>query len=339
MKATTQAQDGLVIVDKPQGLTSHDVVARVRRLAGTRKVGHAGTLDPMATGVLVIGVGRATRLLTHIVGANKTYLATIRVGVGTDSDDADGSITQVRSAEGVTPEQVGSGILELTGDIQQIPSSVSAIKVAGKRAYSLVRDGQTVELKARPVTVSSFELLAQRAALHEGVDVLDLDVLVSCTTGTYVRALARDLADSMELPGHLTFLRRTDVGGYGLAQARTLDELGEELEAAGRIDVLPLTDSAQAIFPTRALTRREATALGYGKRIGLTPEGEPRDRAGNDSIADDSPADDGANQQSDLAEGQVLCGVDPEDVLIALLTVTGQQLRPTVVFVPAGGTK
>lgn len=328
MKATIQAPDGLVIVDKPQGLTSHDVVARVRRLAGTRKVGHAGTLDPMATGVLVIGVGRATRLLTHIVGANKTYVATIRLGVGTDSDDADGSVTQVKSAEGVAPEQVGAGILELTGDIEQIPSSVSAIKVAGKRAYSLVRDGQTVELEARQVTVSRFELLAQRGGTHDDVSVLDLDVVVSCTTGTYVRALARDLGDSLGLPGHLTALRRTEVGGYGLAQARTLDQLGDQLEAAGRIDVLPLTDSAQAIFSTRALTGREATALGYGKRIGVTVEGE----------AKDSEAVDGESQ-TDLVEGQTLCGVDPEGVLIALLTVAGQQLRPAVVFVPADGSK
>ncbi len=322
MNSTSQAHDGLVIVDKPQGLTSHDVVARMRRLAGTRKVGHAGTLDPMATGVLVIGVGRATRLLTHIVGANKTYVATIRLGVGTDADDADGTVTHLGSAENIESEQVRAGITQLTGSIEQVPSSVSAIKVAGKRAYALVRDGKTVELQPRPVTISRFELLAERSSVYADTPVLDLDVVVSCSTGTYIRALARDLGSLLGVPGHLTALRRTEVGGYVLAQAQTLDQLSTQRETAGRIDVLPLTESAQAIFPTRQLTKREATSLGYGKRIGLIPD--------NESVP---PTD----SQSPLARAdtQMLCGVDPDGVLIALLTVVGTQLRPATVFVPA----
>ncbi len=325
MNSPSQASDGLIIVDKPQGLTSHDVVARMRRLAGTRKVGHAGTLDPMATGVLVIGIGRATRLLTHIVGANKTYVATIRLGVGTDTDDADGNVTQVLSADAVAAEQIRAGIAELTGDIDQVPSSVSAIKVAGKRAYALVRDGQTVELKPRAVTISRFDVLEHRSGEHEGTAVRDLDVLVSCSTGTYIRALARDLGAIVGVPGHLTALRRTEVGKYTIAQARTLDELAGMREAEGRIQVLPLTHSAQAIFPTRELSRREATSLGYGKRIGLTVE-----------PANGIPSE--VEKSVIHADGQTLCGVDPDGVLIALLTVVGEQLRPAVVFVPAEAT-
>lgn len=321
MTATKQAPDGLVVIDKPQGLTSHDVVARVRRLAATRKVGHAGTLDPMATGVLVIGIGRATRLLTHIVGADKTYVATIRLGIGTDSDDADGSVTQTADVR-VTQERTASAIAELTGRIEQIPSSVSAIKVDGKRAYALVRDGQTVELKPRPVTVSRFEVLAEREELVDGTAVVDLDVVVSCSTGTYIRALARDLGAKLGVPGHLTALRRTRVGGYDLSLAHTLDQLAEQTAADGRLEVLPLAESAQAIFPTRILTAREATALGYGKKISASPEQEQREAATGES----APAD-----------GAILCGIGPDGALIALLTVAGPELRPNIVFAPAEG--
>ena len=259
--------DGLVVVDKPAGLTSHDVVARVRRLAGTRKVGHAGTLDPMATGVLVLGVERATRLLTYVVGADKEYTATIRLGVTTTTDDAEGEPTAVADASAVTPEAVAAGVAALTGAIAQVPSSVSAIKVDGRRAYARVRAGEEVVLAARPVVVHRFDVGASRGAQRDGVPVLDLDVTVVCSSGTYVRALARDLGASLGVGGHLTALRRTRVGGYGLDVARSLEQLADGFA------VLPLADAARAAFPARELTADEALELSFGRRIGPSGAG------------------------------------------------------------------
>ncbi|HWN32921.1 MAG TPA: tRNA pseudouridine(55) synthase TruB, partial [Pseudonocardia sp.] len=203
---------GLVVVDKPGGLTSHDVVGRLRRLLGTRKIGHAGTLDPMATGVLVLGVERATRLLGHLALDTKAYAATIRLGVATSTDDAEGEVTATRDAGAVDEAEVRAGMAALTGAIEQVPSSVSAIKVDGKRAYRRVRDGEQVELAARPVTVAEFAL----DAVHRGDGHTDLDVRVECSSGTYVRALARDLGAGLGVGGHLTALRRTRVGPFGL---------------------------------------------------------------------------------------------------------------------------
>jgi len=261
--------DGLVVVDKPAGLTSHDVVARVRRLAGTRKVGHAGTLDPMATGVLVLGVERATRLLTYVVGAEKEYTATIRLGVATTTDDAEGETLAVADASGVTPQALAAGVAALTGPISQVPSSVSAVKVDGRRAYARVRAGEEVTLAARPVVVHRFDVGATRPARHEDergtTPVLDVDVTVVCSSGTYVRALARDLGAVLGVGGHLTALRRTRVGGYGLDVARTLDQL------AGDFTVLPLADAARAAFPVRELTADEARELSFGRRIAADP--------------------------------------------------------------------
>ncbi|MDQ3475399.1 MAG: tRNA pseudouridine(55) synthase TruB [Actinomycetota bacterium] len=250
--------DGLTIVDKPQGLTSHDVVARIRRLAGTRKVGHAGTLDPMATGVLVIGLGRATRLLGYISGQDKAYAATIRLGVRTVTDDAEGEVTETSSTVDVGEDAIRAGLAALTGDIEQVPSSVSAIKVAGRRAYSRVRAGEEITLAARPVTVSALDLLAVRRPTS---DLIDLDVTVECTTGTYVRALARDLGTGLAVGGHLTTLRRTRVGGFSIEQARTL----EELAAA------PVThDLAAAVHRSlagRSVDIETARALRHGQRV------------------------------------------------------------------------
>lgn len=258
--------DGLVVVDKPAGWTSHDVVGRVRRLAGTRRVGHAGTLDPMATGVLVVGVDRATRLLTYLVGADKEYTATVRLGVATTTDDAEGEVTTVADASGVSRAAVEAAVVPLTGAISQVPSSVSAIKVDGKRAYARVRAGEQVELAARPVTVHRFDVLAVRRAEHDGAPVLDVDVAVTCSSGTYVRALARDLGAALGVGGHLTALRRTRVGGYGLDVARTLDDLAVDF------GVLPLADAARAAFPSRALTAEEARELSFGRRIAASAE-------------------------------------------------------------------
>lgn len=265
------APDGLVVVDKPADWTSHDVVGRMRRLAGTRKVGHAGTLDPMATGVLVLGVGRATRLLTYVVGADKEYRATIRLGVGTTTDDAEGQTVAVADASGVGRERLDAEVARLTGAISQVPSTVSAIKVDGKRAYALARAGAEVELAARPVVVSRFVVQEVRggfADLPDGASpVLDVDVTVVCSSGTYVRALARDLGAALGVGGHLTMLRRTRVGGYGIDRAATLDELAAQVDRDGVLATLPLADAARAILTVRELDEAETRALSYGQWI------------------------------------------------------------------------
>lgn len=307
------APDGLVVVDKPAGMTSHDVVARLRRLAGTRKVGHAGTLDPMATGVLVVGIGRATRLLTYVVGADKEYAATIRLGVRTTTDDAEGETVAVVDASAVTRESLDAPVRALTGSILQVPSSVSAIKVDGQRAYARVRAGEDVELAARPVTVSRFEVHEVRRP--PGADgpvpdgVLDVDVTVVCSSGTYVRALARDLGEALGVGGHLTALRRTRVGGYDLAGARTLEELLAWPEDVP-LEVLALADAARATFPVRELTGEEAAALSYGKRIAaLGPGG--------------------------ASDGGAVAAIAPDGTLVALLEERGNHAAPVLVFAPA----
>ena len=296
------AQDGLVVVDKPAGWTSHDVVARVRRLAGTRKVGHAGTLDPMATGVLVLGVEKATRLLTYVVGADKDYLATIRLGADTTTDDAEGELLTVTDASGLTADEVEAAAGPLRGAILQRPSSVSAIKVDGRRAYARVRDGEEVELAARPVTVHRLAVLELRAA-PDAPGMVDVDVAVTCSSGTYVRALARDMGEALGCGGHLTALRRTRVGGYGLDVARTL----EELEIG--FTTLPMADAARALLPTRHLTDDEVTALSYGQRI---PAGET---VGTAALP--------------------VAAVAPSGALVALLVDVGTQAKPALVFSPA----
>jgi tRNA pseudouridine55 synthase len=260
--------DGLAVVDKPAGLTSHDVVARVRRITGTRKVGHAGTLDPMATGVLVLGVGRATRLLTYLVGVDKGYRATIRLGVGTVTDDSDGDLLARADASGVTDRQVRDGVRALTGPIQQVPSAVSAIKVNGRRAYARVRAGEEVTLAARPVTVSRFAIVQIRRCTVEGSGTVDLDVEVDCSSGTYIRALARDLGAGLGVGGHLTALRRTRVGPYLESVARSL----EDLAADGAL--MSVQEAARAAFPARELTEEEAHRLGHGQRIGKAGTGD-----------------------------------------------------------------
>ncbi len=258
--ARPPATSGLVVVDKPAGMTSHDVVARLRRIAGTRKVGHAGTLDPMATGVLVVGVERATKLLGHLTLTAKAYAATIRLGQATVTDDAEGEPTDGSSAAGVTDAAVAIGMTALTGEIAQVPSAVSAVKVAGRRAYDRVRAGESVELAARQVTVTRFALLEARRPTP---DLLDLDVEVECTAGTYVRALARDLGAALDVGGHLTALRRTRVGSFGLAEARTLDELAELDDPVA----VGLDAAVAAAFGRRDVDAEAARVLGHGGRL------------------------------------------------------------------------
>lgn len=267
---------GLILIDKPAGITSHDVVARVRKAAGTRKVGHAGTLDPMATGLLILGINSSTRLLTYIVGADKEYLATIRLGAASTTDDAEGELLAPASQEAldaVTREAIGAGIAGLTGEIEQVPSSVSAIKVDGKRAYARVRAGEQVELKPRAVTVSEFELLETRRA----PGAIDLEVRVVCSSGTYIRSLARDLGARLGVGagvgGHLTALRRTRVGAYDVREAHDLATL--DAEAA----LIPAVEAAGRLFERLELTEQQAIDLTHGRRIHIAdregPGGEP----------------------------------------------------------------
>lgn len=249
---------GLLVVDKPAGMTSHDVVSRVRRIMGTRKVGHAGTLDPMATGVLVLGLERATKLLGHLAMDTKAYLATVRLGAATSTDDAEGDVLSEVDGSAVDEDAVRAGVSRLTGDIQQVPSTVSAVKVNGRRAYELARAGESVELAARPVTVSRFDLLA----LRRTETTTELDVLVECSSGTYVRALARDLGAELGVGGHLGQLRRTRVGPFGLATARTLEQL--EAEPGLSMDL----DRAIATAFRRAdVDAAEVRALSHGQAI------------------------------------------------------------------------
>jgi tRNA pseudouridine55 synthase len=291
---------GLVIVDKPGGMTSHDVVARIRRLAGTRKVGHAGTLDPMATGVLVVGVDKATRLLGYLTLTEKEYAATIRLGQSTNTDDAEGEVIAAASAADVSAETLAAEVARLTGEIMQVPPAVSAVKVGGQRAYKLTRAGAAPELAPRPVTVYEFTVTAIRL---DG-DLLDVDATVRCSSGTYIRALARDLGAALGTGGHLTRLRRTRVGGYRIEAASTLEQLAE------RFDVLPLEEAAAAAFPRRDLNADEARRLATGGRLPAAGDAGPQD-------------------------GPV-AAYAPDGTLIALVIEESGQARPLVVFAAAG---
>ncbi len=265
---------GLVVVDKPAGFTSHDVVAKLRGMARTRRVGHAGTLDPMATGVLVIGVEKATRLLGHLALTEKEYVATVRLGQSTVTDDAEGETTASEGASGIARDAVDAAVAELTGDIQQVPSKVSAVKVDGKRSYQRVREGEDVELAARPVTVSAFTVHDVREEKAEdGTRVTDLLVSVVCSSGTYVRALARDLGTALGTGGHLTALRRTRVGPYRLEEARTLEQLQGETDGAGAISLLPLGEAAASAFPRWDVDAEQARLIGNGAQLRM-PAGE-----------------------------------------------------------------
>lgn len=290
---------GLVIVDKPADWTSHDVVARVRRLAGTRRVGHAGTLDPPATGVLVLGVGVATRLLHHLVLTDKAYAATIRLGQGTVTDDAAGEVISSAPAAGLDEASVRAAMRPLTGKIEQVPSAVSAIKVGGQRAYRRVRDGEQVELPARPVTVTRFVATEFR---RSSAEVLDVDVAVECSSGTYIRALARDLGAALGVGGHLIALRRTRVGPFTLSQAHSLDELAARENPV----TLPLADAVRAAFPARQIDAAEARELSFGRPLA----------------------------------GRGLSGVHgaftADGTVVALLEETGGAARPVLVFAAAG---
>jgi tRNA pseudouridine55 synthase len=253
----------VLLVDKPAGLTSHDVVARARRLLSVRRIGHAGTLDPMATGLLVLGVGSATRLLGHLAGHDKTYEATIRLGQATVTDDREGEVVSTASTAGLDDAAVRAALAAQTGPLQQVPSSVSAVKVAGRRSYDRVRAGEEVELAPRAVTVHSLDVhrIARPVA-----DLVDVDVTVRCTAGTYIRAIARDAGAALGVGGHLTALRRTASGPFGVDRAASVEDAAAAVGGGGP-GVLGLTEAATAVFPRRDLTDAEAVALGFGQRI------------------------------------------------------------------------
>ncbi|WP_338751470.1 tRNA pseudouridine(55) synthase TruB [Janibacter alittae] len=306
--------DGLVVVDKPAGWSSHDVVARSRRLYGTRKVGHAGTLDPMATGVLVLGVGRGTKLLTFLVGADKAYTATIRLGQATITDDAEGEVTATGEVADIDRSALETAVSRLTGDIQQVPSAVSAIKVKGERSYARVRAGEDVDLPARAVTVSRFDLLDVREADTQGPDgslaVLDVDVEVEVSSGTYVRALARDLGADLGSHGHLTALRRSRVGGLTLAHSHTLDALTALRDGGAEpvdLPMTPLAEAARAALAHREVTAEQARSLGFGQRI---PSAVP-------------------------GREEPVAAFAPDGALVAVLDESRPTARAHVVFAPA----
>lgn len=301
----------MLIVDKPAGWTSHDVVGRSRRLCATRRVGHAGTLDPMATGVLVLGVNRATKLLTFLVGADKVYTAVVRLGVSTTTDDAEGEVVQARDAAHLTREQVQAAITGLTGAIEQVPSAVSAIKIDGRRAYARVRAGEDVEIPARPVTVHRFDLHDLRPVPVPDVDLpgapagsltcVDLAVEVEVSSGTYVRALARDLGTALGVGGHLTALRRSRVGDFALERAVDLEQLEQDGAA---VHLIPLAAAAAQSFPVRQLSAQEAIDLGHGKRLTAASPGRT------------SP----------------VAALAPDGRLVAMLDETREEARSHVVF-------
>ncbi|XVA03485.1 tRNA pseudouridine(55) synthase TruB [Prescottella equi] len=291
---------GLLIVDKEAGMTSHDVVSRCRKLLNTRKVGHAGTLDPMATGVLILGVERATKLLGLLALTTKSYSATIRLGQATTTDDAEGEVLTTADASAVTDEQIAAEIAKLTGDIQQVPASVSAIKVDGQRAHALIRAGEEVTLAARPVTVSRFDVLARRDVPGDSGGFVDLDVDVDCSSGTYIRALARDLAAALGVGGHLTALRRTSVGPFTLEHARTLEQLAEDPAVSLDID-----QAAQTAFPHRQISAAEAESISQGRWL------EP------------------------IGRKEIYAAIDPSGHTIALIQERGKRASSVMVVRPA----
>lgn len=297
---------GLVLIDKPSDWTSHDVVAKLRNIAGTRRVGHAGTLDPMATGLLLIGINSATKLLTFLVGEDKTYYATIRLGAATITDDKESDFTSVANGEAVqkiSVNDIETALNSLRGEIKQIPSSVSAIKVDGQRAYAKVRSGDEVKLAARSVKISRFEILGEPRLETQGEHTfLDIDVVVDCSSGTYIRALARDLGSALNVGGHLTALRRTRIGSYSVDQSQSLEGLTAET-----LSVLDISQAAKQQFSVRQLSSQDVIDLRHGKRLKSAGEGH-------------AP----------------FAGVDTDGNLVAMLTVSGKEVKSLVVFNDGG---
>jgi tRNA pseudouridine55 synthase len=306
------ALPGLLLVDKDPDWTSHDVVAKVRGLAATRKVGHAGTLDPMATGLLLLGLESGTKLLTFLVGEDKTYTATIRLGASTITDDRQGDIlTQATSAQvaAITTDAIEAALAGLRGEIMQVPSSVSAIKVDGERAYAKVRGGDEVKLAARPVTISRLEVTSE-PRIVDG-QFLDFEAVVDCSSGTYIRALARDLGAALGVGGHLTALRRTRIGGYSVDQAQTLQQLQAAKAEGLALPILPSAAAAAQQFPVKTLSEQDEVDLRHGKRLALSDA-----------------------ERSLFAKQQPVAAIRGQR-LVAMLERHGAQLKSSVVFADA----
>lgn len=309
-RAEPNPRDGLLLVDKPGGWTSHDVIAATRPMAATRRVGHAGTLDPMATGLLLLGINRATRLLTYLMGADKSYTATIRLGQRTDSDDATGNILARPGARDLEGADIEAHLAALRGPIAQVPSAISAVKVGGKRSYARVRAGEEVDLEARDVLVHRFEVFTPtRHQAEDGTAVIDVEAIVECSSGTYVRALARDLGTALGTGGHLRALRRTRLGPFDVRRAADLQQLRRATELGEGLALMPLATAARAAFPARELAEHEAKALSYGQRI------DPSGRSGS--------------REAPVA------AFAPCGQLVALLCDEDERSRPLLVLTPA----
>lgn len=319
----TEPVSGVLVIDKPAGMTSHDVVSRVRRLLHTRKVGHAGTLDPMATGVLVLGIGKATRLLTYISGVSKTYEATMRLGVTTHSEDADGTVTEMKGCSVLDLDRLEEIISQLRGPIMQVPSKVSAIKVNGKRAHALVRAGEHVELAARPVTIHRLNIessprfssltVSSTSTDEVTVPVCDIDLSVDCSSGTYVRALARDIGEALGCGAHLISLRRTRVGVFTSQDAQPLANSHETTEESDLLlTPIRLEEAVARLFPVMSVNSEEATRLRHGnapKRQGAALE-----------------------RVEKSSQGGPIGVICPEGTLIGLVRCVEGKLRTVLVF-------
>ncbi len=288
--------EGFLVVDKAPGMTSHDVVAISRRALGTRKVGHAGTLDPMATGVLVIGFGGGTRLLQYITDGDKSYTATIVLGASTTTDDHEGEIIATADASHINPDDIKAVLATMVGEIMQRPTNVSAIKVDGKRAYDRARSGEEFELPARKVTISQLDILDIR---QKDATTL-VDIAVTCSAGTYIRAIARDLGAELKVGGHLNVLRRTRVAGFTLEQAISIDQL-----KAANVRTLDLVDVARRTFEVRELDLLEVSELSFGRPL------------------------------SKSATGEIVAAISPDNRLIALLKNSSDKAKPVAVFAAA----
>ena len=289
-------QHGFLVVDKEPGMTSHDVVAIGRRALGTRKVGHAGTLDPMATGILVLGFNNGTRLLQYITDGDKTYQATVVLGAATVTDDVEGEVISSADTSKVSDEQIHAELAKMRGTIMQRPSSVSAVKIDGERAYNRVRSGEEVVLPSREVTISQLEVLTIRRSSNK----IEVDIEVTCSAGTFIRAIARDCGDALGVGGHLNSLRRSRVAGFGLDQAVSLEQL-----KSGEFLTLDLAHVARATFPVREIALDEKLELSYGRTLSAN------------------------------ADDQIYAGISSANELIALLQNVDGKAKPIAVFAAA----
>lgn len=289
-------QHGFLVVDKEPGMTSHDVVAIGRRALNTRKVGHAGTLDPMATGILVLGFNNGTRLLQYITDGDKTYQATVVLGAATITDDVEGEVINTADTSAVTDQQIHAELAKMRGTIMQRPSSVSAVKIDGERAYDRVRSGEDVVLPEREVTISQLDVLA----IRQSADKIEVDIEVTCSAGTFIRAIARDCGTALGVGGHLNSLRRSRVAGFGLDRAVTLQQL-----KSGEFSTLDLADVARATFPVREIALDEKLELSFGRTLSAN------------------------------SDNQIYAGISGANELIALLQNVDGKAKPIAVFAAA----